>query len=98
MLSLTDLLNSLRSIIVIADAVKRQDEEIKAIRKELRDLTLAVYGLSQELKNSKEQSQHRHENLLLEIENRLLRAEKTLPPAKATKKTGRGPKASKKKR
>jgi archaellum component FlaC len=88
MASLSDLINSLRSIIVISEEVKRQGEEIKSIRTELRDLTIIVHALAQEIKNSKDKNEQRHENLLLEIENRLLKHEKALPPAKA-KKTSR---------
>ena len=87
--SLTDLLNALKSIVVIADDLKRQDAEIKEMRRELRDLTIIVHALAQDIKNSKEQATQKYENLLLEIENRLLRSEKALPPAKAAKKASK---------
>lgn len=89
MVSLKDLLSSLKSIVLIADDVKRQDAEIKAMRTELRDLTIIVHALAQDIKNSKEQAAQKHQNLLLELENRLLKFEKALPPAKASKKSAK---------
>lgn len=86
MASLSDLLKSLKSIVIIAEDLKRQDEEIKAMRTELRNLTIIVHALAQDIKNSKEQAAQKHENLLLELENRLLKYEKALPLAKASKK------------
>ncbi len=84
--SLTDILNALKLIAVIADDLKRQDAEIKEMRGELRDLTIIVHALAQDVKNSKEHAAQKYENLLLEIENRLLRSEKALRPAESAKK------------
>jgi ElaB/YqjD/DUF883 family membrane-anchored ribosome-binding protein len=49
------------------------------MKQELRGLTIIVHALAQDIKNSKEKAEQRHENLLLQIENRLLKAEKSLP-------------------
>ena len=87
--SLSDLFSSLKSIVLIAEDLKRQDAEIKAMRTELRNLTIIVHALAQDIKNSKEQDKQRHENLLLELENRLLKYEKALPPARASKKSAK---------
>lgn len=40
-----------------------------------------VHLLAQDVKNSKERGAWERENLLLELENRLLKFERTLPPA-----------------
>lgn len=82
MFSLTDLINALKAVAVLANDLKRHDEELKQLRTEVRDLTIAVHALAQEIKNEKERSAQRHENLLLEVENRLLRFERALPPTK----------------
>jgi hypothetical protein len=87
--SLTDILNALKLVVVIADDLKRQDAEVKEMRRELRDLTIIVHALAQDIKNSKEQAAQKYENLLLEIENRLLRSEKALRPAEAAKREGK---------
>lgn len=64
---------------------------MKQLRTEVRDLTIAVHALAQEIKNNKERSAQRHENLVLGVENRMLRLERVLP---ATEKGAR--KSSKK--
>lgn len=87
--SFTDILNALKSIVVLVEDLKRVDAEVKEMRRELRDLTIIVYALAQDIKNSKEQAAQKHENLLLELENRLLKYEKSLPPAKASKKSAK---------
>jgi hypothetical protein len=83
--SLTDVLNALKSIVVLVEDLKRTDAEVKEIRRELHDLTIIVHALAQDIKNSKEQAAQKHENLLLEIENRLLKHEKALPAARPSK-------------
>ena len=86
------------TLLTLARDLQQYRQEVKEIKNELRDLTIIVHALAQDIKNFKEHDRQRHENLLLEIENRLLHAEKALPPAKTSKKTGRAPKASRKKR
>jgi hypothetical protein len=73
------------ALFTIAQDLKQYRQEQKEIRNELRDLTVIVHALAQEVKNSKERSAQRHENLLLEVENRLLRAERALPARRAKK-------------
>lgn len=90
--SLTDVLNALKSIVVLVEDLKRVDAEVKQIRRELRDLTIIVHALAQDIKNSKEQAAQKHDNLLLQVENRLLKYEKALPPAKASKSAKKGSK------
>ena len=86
------------TLLTLARDLQQYRQQQKEIESKLRDLTIIVHALAQDIKNSKEHDRQRHENLLLEIENRLLRAEKALPPSKATKKKGRASKASKEKR
>ena len=71
-----------KSLVSLADDLQEYHAEIKDIREELRDLTIIVHALAQDIKNSKEQAAQKHENLLLEIENRLLKYERALPAAK----------------
>jgi len=92
MASLTDILNALKSIVVLVEDLKRVDAEVKEIRRELRDLTIIVHALAQNIKNSKEQAEQKHDNLLLEMENRLLKYEKALPSAKPSKSAKKGTK------
>jgi archaellum component FlaC len=86
---LTKLWELTTAVLTLARDLQQYRQEQERIKQELRDLTIIVHALAQEIKNSKEQSQQRHENLLLEIENRLLKFEKALPPAKASKKSAK---------
>lgn len=86
---LHDLWKVTKTIVTLADDLQKYAAEIKEVRKELRDLTIIVHALAQDIKNSKEQTAQRHENLLLELENRLLKYEKALPPARASKKAAK---------
>ena len=92
MSSLTDILKALKSVVVLVEDLKRVDAEAKEIRRELRDLTIVVHALAQDIKNSKEQAAQKHDNLLLEVENRLLKYEKALPPTKPSKSAKKGTK------
>jgi len=84
---LKDFAALVQRVLTYGVALEQNTAEVKEIRRELRDLTIIVHALAQDIKNSKEQHQHRHEKLLLEVENRLLKYERALPPARARKKS-----------
>ncbi|MGB9180141.1 MAG: hypothetical protein WCB68_12915 [Pyrinomonadaceae bacterium] len=69
-----------KTFVTLADSLERYHNEIKDIREELRDLTIIVHVLAQDIKNFKEHTAQEHEKLLLEVENRLLKHERMLPP------------------
>jgi uncharacterized protein YoxC len=69
----SDLFNLAKRVVGLADDLQRYQGEIKEIRQELRDLTLAVHGIAQELRHTKERAEDSHDRLLLEVENRLLK-------------------------
>ena len=87
---LKKLLELASLLATLAQDIKQFRQEQKEIRNELRDLTIIVHALAQDIKNSKEQNAQRHENLLLQLENRLLKFERALPPAKSAEKKGGG--------
>jgi uncharacterized protein YoxC len=70
---LSDLFNLAKRVVGLADDLQRYQGEIKEIRQEVRDLTLAVHGIAQELRHTKERAEDSHVRLLLEVENRLLK-------------------------
>jgi uncharacterized protein YoxC len=76
---LSDLFNLAKRVVGLADDLQRYQGEIKEIRQELRDLTLAVHGIAQELRHTKERADDAHERILLEVENRLLKVGRELP-------------------
>ena len=81
-MALSDYLKILKSLVTLADDVQRYNTEIKDIRRELRDLTIVVTRLAQEVQYSKERSESDRAYTLLEIENKLLKFERRLPPAR----------------
>ena len=86
-MALSDYLKILKSLVTLADDVQRYHSELKDVRRELRDLTIVVAGLKQEVEHSKERAAAERKNLLLELENEILKFERRLqlPPAKGGK-------------
>ena len=87
-MALSDYLKMLKSLVTLADDVQRYHAEIKDIRRELRDLTIVVTRLAQEVQYSKERGASDRSLLLLELDNRLLKFERRLPPAKMESEKG----------
>ncbi|HKS28519.1 MAG TPA: hypothetical protein VJS44_11895 [Pyrinomonadaceae bacterium] len=92
-----DIWKIAKSFATFADNLEKYHSELRDIRKELRDLTIIVHALMQDNKNSNEHQKQEHEKLLLEVENRLLKFERQLPPAppthrKSSKKSRKGSK------
>ena len=77
----TELWSLAKRVLMLAEDLKRYESELKDVRKELRDLSLVVQLLAQELRHSQEKADSERARLLLEVENRLLRMSKGLPPA-----------------
>ncbi|HWS88408.1 MAG TPA: hypothetical protein VN282_15660 [Pyrinomonadaceae bacterium] len=74
------------TLLTLARDLQQYRQEQEKIRRDLADVVTIVSLLSQEIRNSKEQDRQRHENLLLELENRLLKYERMLPAAEASEK------------
>lgn len=74
------------TLLTLARDLQQYRQEQERLRRDLADVVTLVSLLSQDIKNSKEQSQQRHQNLLLDIENRLLKYERMLPTAGAGEK------------
>jgi conjugal transfer/entry exclusion protein len=85
----SDFASLVQRILTLSRELDQQRADIKEMQTQIRDLTAIVRALAQENKHSKEQAEQRHENLLLEIDNRLLKFEKALPPARASKKSAK---------
>lgn len=77
---LPDIWKVIKVAVTLADDLQKYNAELKEIRLELRDLTIIVHALAQDNKNSKEQTDLKHENLLLNVDKRLQSIEKTLNP------------------
>jgi uncharacterized protein YoxC len=79
---ITEFLKLLKAVVTLADDLKRYNDEVKEIRRELRDLTIVVTALAQEVRHSKERAASERANVLLEVENTMLKFERRLPAAK----------------
>jgi hypothetical protein len=73
------------TLLTLARDLQQYRQEQERTRRDLADVVTIVSLLSQDIKNSKEQAEQRHTNLLLELENRLLKYERMLPAAEAGK-------------
>lgn len=74
-----------KRLFVLAEDAKRNRDEIKELRDELRRLTTAVERVAYEIHRVSERKTSEREKLNLQVENRLLTFEKSLPPAKPDK-------------
>jgi protein subunit release factor B len=83
---ISQLWNITKTLVTLADDLQKFHSEIKEIRTELRNLTIAVSLLKQRIEHNEEMSQVEQKNLLLEIEKRLESANRLLPARKASKK------------
>lgn len=63
-----------RTVLGLAEYVREDREEIKEIRKDLRDLTLVVERRVAQVEHVGEREQREREMLLLRLENSLLRS------------------------
>jgi cell division protein ZapA (FtsZ GTPase activity inhibitor) len=81
-MAVSDIWKVVKTIVTLADDLQKYHAEIKEIRQELRDLTIIVHGLAQQIKHSKETTAGERANILLEIENRMLKFERRLAPPK----------------
>ena len=80
---ISDVWKIAKTLVTLVDDLQKYHTEIKDIRQELRDLTIVVHGLAQEIKHSKESATSDRAYLLLQIENELLKFERRLPPARS---------------
>ena len=77
------------TLLTLTRDLQQYRQEQKELNDKLRDLTIIVHALAQDIKNSKDQTAQKHENLLLELEKRLLKYEKALLPARTSKKSAK---------
>jgi ABC-type transporter Mla subunit MlaD len=85
----SDFASLVQRILTLSRELDQQRADIKEMQTQVRDLTAIVRAFAQENRHAQETAEQRHENLLLELENRLLKFEKALPPAKASKKSAK---------
>ena len=67
-----------KRLLILAEDTKRNHDEIKELREEVRRLAAAFERLAFEIRRVSERDEHEREKLVLQLENRLLRFEKLL--------------------
>ena len=67
-----------RTMVHLSEHVQEDREEIKEIRKDLRDLTLAVERLAAQVVHVSEREERERAMLVLQLENGLLRGRQAL--------------------
>ncbi|BCM92876.1 hypothetical protein IAD21_04760 [Abditibacteriota bacterium] len=68
------------NLIDVAKGTKKNSEDIKKLNQQVTDLTNLVLALGLKFEHSKEMSEAERKNLLLELENILLRNGLQVPP------------------
>ncbi|MBI1764892.1 MAG: hypothetical protein HYR56_26070 [Acidobacteria bacterium] len=82
---LKQFFDALLSAYQIMQRVERLEKELKELRQEHNALLALVQRIAQEQQHAKERETDQHRLLRLEIENRILRAQRQLPqPGSAT--------------
>ncbi|MBW3569634.1 MAG: hypothetical protein KY467_00885 [Gemmatimonadetes bacterium] len=67
-----------RTIIQLSERVQEDREEIKELRRDLRDLTLIVERLSSQLVHVSEREERERAMLVLQLENGIVRSRRAL--------------------
>ena len=80
-----NLFNYFRHLLTLAEATQRLTADQRELRKELKEITAELQQLKSELRRGLDGEKHEREKLLLQLENQLLRFERTLPPARSDK-------------
>jgi len=86
---ISELWKVTKTLVTLADDLQKYHSEIKEIRTELRNLTIAVSLLKQRIEHNEEMSEIEQRNLLLEVEKRLESAARLLPAKKTSKRRGK---------
>lgn len=76
-----------KRLLLLAEDTKRNRDEIKELRQELRNLTAAVERLAYELHRVSEKDDHEREKIELKLDNALLRFERRLSSGKKGEKS-----------
>ena len=80
--AISDLLSS---IFTLTYRLEKQEQGLKDLQHEVRELTTLVHRLASEQQRTQEREMNEREKFMLRIENHLLKANRQLPPASENK-------------
>lgn len=75
--TISDLLSS---IFTLTYRLEKQEQGLKDLQREVRELTTLVHRLASEQQRTQERETNEREKFMLRIENHLLKANRQLPP------------------
>lgn len=75
-----DLLDTIKAVVTLAEELKQNRDEIKEVRLELRQLVEIVSRLDAEFHAAEKYEETERRNLILQIQNELLKFERRLSP------------------
>ncbi len=80
--TISDLLSS---IFTLTYRLEKQEQGLKDLQREVRELTTLVHRLASEQLRTQERETNERKKFMLRIENHLLKANRQLPPAPENK-------------
>jgi archaellum component FlaC len=82
----SDIFSAIKQIFTLKEQIERNRDDLKDFRRELKEieerlekLTILVIQLAQDIQNHKNETEQKHENLTLRLENEMLKFERRLP-------------------
>lgn len=75
--TITDLLSS---VFTLTYRLEKQEQGLKDLQREVRELTMLMHRLAYEQQRHQEREAGEREKFMLRVENQLLRASRQLPP------------------
>ncbi len=75
--TITDLLSS---VFTLTYRLEKQEQGLKDLQREVRELTVLLHRLAYEQQRNQERETSEREKFMLRVENQLLKANRQLPP------------------
>jgi len=80
------IVDAARQMVFLLRDVEQTKQDVAKLKEQLAETNELVRELAFELQRVTEHEQHEREKFMLKVENTLLRFERVLPPAKASRK------------
>lgn len=88
----SEIFSAVKQVFTLTEQTERNKEDVKEFRRDLKavedrleQLTVLVIRLAQDIQNHKRETEQKHENLALRLENEMLKFERRLSSGSAEK-------------
>ena len=71
---------SLKKLLLLKEQTDKNTSDLKELQREFKELTAVVQHLIYEVRGNRNEEAHERENMMLRLENELLKFERRLPP------------------